>query len=155
MSFKPFQADYIGLVTAISKELTRQVPNLQFDPVLYTRLIDAANLICDECRRERVYATSYMTPEQWLGSDDVGPSSGYMLSVLIGASSEPDGPIPSDPDELGRCIRMIKACKLSHEIPRLYSMGNRWRRIAENWERLCDMYQANKYESIYTFLNYK
>lgn len=155
MNFQPFQVDQMRLVTAISNELSRQAPDLPFDSTLFNKVIDAANLICEECKRERVYATSFMTPEEWLASDDVGESSRYMHSVLIGASAKPDGPIPSNFDDLGRCIRMVKACQLSKEIPRLYSMGNRWRRIAENWERLCDMYQANKSDSIYTFLNYK
>ena len=61
----------MALVSAISNELTTQQPSLPFDTVLYNKIIEAANLIVDECRRERIYATSSMTPEEWLESDEV------------------------------------------------------------------------------------
>ena len=102
-----------------------------------------------------ISASSKMTPAEWLASDDVGISSRYMLTVLTGSNFEPNGPVPSDADDLGRCIRMVQACQLSDEIPRLYAMGNQWRQIAENWEMLCKQYHENKAESIYTFLNFK
>ena len=155
MRFQPFQANQMKLVTAISDELSRQVPDLPFDSTLFNKIVEAANMICEECKRERIYATSKMTPAEWLASDDVGLSSRYMLTVLTGSNCEPNGPVPSDADDLGRCIRMVQACQLSDEITRLYTMGNQWRRIAENWEMLCKQYQANKAESIYTFLNFK
>ena len=143
----------MALVSAISNELTTQQPSLPFDTVLYNKIIEAANLIVDECRRERIYATSSMTPEEWLESDDVGLSSRYMITVLAKLGTPlPDGDAPRDADDLGRCIRMVEACNLESEVPRMSEMGKKWKLIAENWCELKTLYKTDKLEEIYKFL---
>lgn len=154
MSFKSFDVDQMSLVSAISKELTKQNPKLPFDSALYNKVIEAANLIKEECERERVYSTDNMTPKEWLASDDVGLSSRYMITVLANLGFPmPYGDLPSDSEDLGRCIRMVKACNLESEIPRLLEMGDDWKRIAENWDKLKSLYNDGKNEEIYEFLN--
>lgn len=154
MSFKIFNVDQMSLVNAISEELSRQNPKLPFDSELYNKIIEAANSIKEECNRERVYATSGMTPKEWLASDDVGLSSRYMITVLANLGFPmPYGDLPSDIDDLGRCIRMVDACNLESEIPRLLEMGDDWKRIAENWDKLKSLYNDGKNEEIYEFLN--
>ena len=154
MSMQAFDVDQMALVTAISKELSRQKPNLPFESSLYNKVIEAANLIAAECRRERIQSTAGMTPQEWLASDDVGESSRYMITVLASLGLPmPDGATPSDGDDLGRCIRMVDACGLESEIHRLESMGDDWCRIAKNWASLKEWYADSDYQAIYTFLN--
>lgn len=153
MGFKTFKVDQISLVNAISSELTNQNPDLPFEPALFNKIIEAANMIIDECKRERNYSKSGMTPAEWLNSDDVGMSSRYMITVLANLGHPlPDGEIPHDADDLGRCIRMVDACSLESEIPRLLEMGDDWKRIAENWNSLKSLYENQKFKEIYKFL---
>jgi hypothetical protein len=154
MTFKSFQLDQIALVNAISNEINSQNPDLPFESSLYNKIIEAANIVVDECKRERVYATSTMKPRKWLESDDVGESSRYMLTVLACLGYPmPDGAIPHDADDLGRCIRMVNVCELEAEIPRLYEMGSSWKHIAKNWSELKSLYEDSDYNAIYNFLN--
>lgn len=153
MSFKAFDVDRMALVTAITEELSKQNPSIPFESALYNKICEAANLIADECRRERTYATKKMTPQEWLMSDDVGESSKYMLTVLANIGHPmPDGETPRDTDDLGRCIRMVKACGLESEISKLRAMGDKWARIAEYWEELKALYTADNHAEIYDFL---
>lgn len=154
MPFKPFNVDQIALVSAISAELSSQNPELPFEVALFNKIVEAANSIVAECKRERVYATSKMTPSEWLSSDDVGLSSEYMITVLAELGSPaPDGYSPRDADDLGRCIRMVESCNLESEIPRLLDMGKQWKRIAENWAHLKSLYKNSEFEEIYNFLH--
>ena len=153
MSFKTFNVNQIALISAISNELTNQNPELPFETSLYNKIIEATNIIIEECNRERVYSKSGMKPDEWLNSDDIGLSSKYMLTVLanIGYPS-PNGDTPSDADDLGRCIRMVEACDLESEMHLLLDMGESWKIIAENWDELKSLYKNEKFEEIYTFL---
>lgn len=154
MSFKTFNVNQMALVSAISNELTNQNPDLPFESTLYNKIIEAANLVVNECKRERVYSSSEMTPQQWLKSDDVGLSSRYMITVIANLGFPmPEGDTPHDMADLGRCIRMVEACDLESEISRLFEMGDKWKRIAENWGQLKSLYKAEKSEEIYNFLN--
>lgn len=153
MAFTTFHVDQMSLVSAISNELTNQNPNLPFEPALYNKIIEAANMVVAECSRERVYSKPGMSPHEWLASDDVGLSSKYMISVLAGLGSPlPNGDTPRDADDLGRCIRMVKACDLESQIPRLLIMGDTWKKIAENWQKLNALYDAGNHKIIYRML---
>lgn len=156
MTFKTFEVDQTALVSAISNELSNQNPDLPFESTLFNKIIEAANIVVNECKRERTYSTSGMTPNEWLTSDDVGLSSQYMITVLANLGCPiPNGDTPSDAGDLGRCIRMVEACSLESEIPRLFEMGDSWKRIAENWSNLKALYKNEKFEDIYTFLQHR
>ncbi|EOA9037777.1 hypothetical protein ACIMS2_005234 [Vibrio harveyi] len=150
-AFRPSQP---SLVSAIMTELAEQNPDLGMDAALMNKVIEAANLVVDECSRDRVYATSPMTPQEWLKSDDVGLSSKYMLTVLadLGFPAD-DGDRPHDACDLGRCIRMVRACGFEDKVEKMRGRGKCWTRIAENWEMLVQWYDAQKGEDIYNFLN--
>jgi hypothetical protein len=152
MDFKTYQPDQMSLVTAITSELSKQNPELRMDSALFNKVIEAANLVCDECARERVYAVTPMTPDEWLKSDDVGESSKYMLTVLANLGlPAPNGPTPRDAEDLGRCIRMMKACGLSDQIDKMKEMGEKWARIANWWGQLNEWYADEKWETIYGY----
>ena len=153
MAFQAFHVNQMDLVNAISNEITKQNPELPFEPSLYNKIIEAANMVVAECGRERVYSRKGMTPAEWLASDDVGLSSSYMITVLtsIGHPS-PNGDAPRDADDLGRCIRMVKACGLEDKVSLMLDMGQQWKRIAKNWEHLVKLYEQEQYSEIYAFL---
>lgn len=154
MGYKPFSPDQMGLITAIQGELNRQNPSSSFDARLYNTIIEAANLISNECCRERITANKGMSPAEWLASDDVGQSSKYMLTVLakVGIPA-PDGPTPLDADDLGRCIRMVNACGFESRVKMMSQMGNSWKSIANNWTQLVSWYDKSQWDTIYKFLS--
>lgn len=150
-TFRPSQP---SLVSAIMTELAEQNPDSGMDAALMNKVIEAANLVVDECSRERVYATSPMTPQEWLKCDDVGMSSKYMLTVLAGLGFAADeGDRPYDASDLGRCIRMVKACGLEQKVGNMSGRGECWTRIADNWDMLVEWYEKEQGEEIYNFLN--
>jgi len=152
--YKPFKPSQPSLVSAIFSELSEQCPNSAADVALMNKVIEAANMICAECERERVYADKPMTPTEWLESDDVGASSKYMLCVLaeIGFPAHA-GPTPRDAADLGRCIRMLKSCGLEGQVKKIAEASSEWKRIAENWPALVTWYDENQSHRIYDFLS--
>lgn len=153
MAFQAFQVNQMDLVNAISNELTKQNPELPFETSLYNKIIEAANMVVAECSRERVYSREGMTPAEWLASDDVGLSSRYMLTVMESLGHPlPNGDTPRDADDLGRCIRMVRACGLEDKVPLMLEMGQQWKRIAQNWEHLVKLHEQEQYSDIYAFL---
>lgn len=146
---KGYNLNQITLVTDIMAALSRQVPGLPAEPRLMNCVISAANSICEEFAKPIVKASAGMGLTDWLGSDDVGMSSKFMASVLTG-QFKAEFAIPYDPDDLGRCIRMIQAIpELKDSIHLMSSHGTMWTAVANNWERWCDMYQAERWENLY------
>ncbi|MBW8191365.1 hypothetical protein K0504_09975 [Neiella marina] len=154
MTFQTFQPDQIALVSAIVQELSRQQPDLPAEAALMNKVIEAANMICDECARERIYANKAMTPAEWLASDDVGESSRYMLACLANIGCPPDnGPRPLAASDLGRCIRMLRACDLENKIELMRDRGKRWSELVEHWKPLVRAYDEEDYEKVSELLN--
>lgn len=152
--FQPFRPSQPSIVSAIMTALHNDSPDSQCDVALMNKVIEAANMVCDECARERTYANKTMTPKEWLASDDVGLSSKFMLHVLIGSSlHSQDGAIPHDIDDLGRCVRMVRACGLEQHVGKMSGHGKHWERIAENWSQLVDWYDNKQSKAVYEFLN--
>ena len=146
---KGYNLNQITLVTDIMAALSRQVPGLPAEPRLMNCVISAANSICEEFAKPIVKASAGMGLTDWLGSDDVGMSSKFMASVLTG-QFKAEFAIPYDPDDLGRCIRMIQAIpELKDQIHLMCSHGTMWTAVANNWERWSDMYQESRWENLY------
>ena len=90
----------------------------------------------------------------WLASDDTGTSSRYMawalapaagLSMLRHDSRHPD-PWPHDPDDFGRCVRLLEAVpELRPHIPLLTDSrhGSAWNAIAAEWDTLEAWYRED------------
>lgn len=149
-----YQFNQIPLISAITKELDRQHPGLPADD-RFNAIIRAATLICEEFAREPVKATKGMGLVAWLESDDVGLSSRFMASVLSnGKISTPfNAPnhYPRDPDDLGRCIRLIEAVPdFEGLVYLLYGHGHEWDAVAKNWERWKLLYAAGDESELYS-----
>lgn len=151
-----YQINQMKLISAISDEVIRQHPNMTFDPAIYNACIKAANVVVDECKREKLMTKQGMTVAQWFNCDDTGLSSKYMAYVLDNGATRlpvPAFEIPHDADDLERCIRMVKACGFRHaDIDRMYSKSKVWRCISENWHELVKHYDKGDHEYISRFL---
>lgn len=141
-----YHVDQMALVTAITKELSRQIPDLPFEPRFYNRVIQAANSICDELASPLVKSVDGMGLTAWLASDDVGMSSKYMASVLSGGEFSADFAYPIGVADLGRCIRMIRAIPEFADRIQFMSTGQglKWAVVAENWGEWVALYDKEQ-----------
>lgn len=148
--------DQIALISAISNEICRQVPGLSAEPRLFNAVIAAANTLVAEFSKPIVKATPGMGLEAWLDSDDTGASSLYMAWCLSAGQfgywhgrKQPEPAYPRDPDDLGRCIRLIEAVpEFGGKIPEMAHRGAKWLAVTSNWARWAEMYDDGD-ESLY------
>ncbi len=146
------QLDQMSLIVAINKEICRQVPGMHVEPRLFNAVIAAANSLVAEFAKPIVKATPDMGLEAWLASDDTGSSSLYMAWILSGGQfgywqgrEQPKPAYPHDPDDLGRCIRLIRAApELAEHVHLMDEHGKQWEAIAENWDRWVAMYDDDE-----------
>ncbi|MEZ8292414.1 hypothetical protein AB6D11_01025 [Vibrio splendidus] len=145
----------IQLISAITKEMKSQNPDINIDLPMYNVILSAANLVCDESARERVYATMPMTRQEWLESDDTGLSSKFLCGVITGPEGllHSDGPLPCDFADLGRCVRMVRALGGHEYLHRLSQCEPGWVRIGEHWSIIEAWYDERKAEAVYDFLH--
>lgn len=146
----------IALVTAITEELSRQIPGLPADGRMNV-VIRAANDICAEYSRELVTASAGMGLEAWLNSDDTGSSSLYMAWCLSQGQfgywqghKQPAAAYPHDPDDLGRCIRLIEAVpEFGGKIPEMSHRGHEWLEVTTNWDRWVELHARGQGRELY------
>ena len=132
----------IAIISAIAKELDRQSPGLPADGRMNV-IIKAANDICAEYSREIVMTSSGMGLTAWLGSDDTGLSSKFMASVLSGGQFTAPNNYPRDPDDFGRCMRLIEAVpEFKGFIHLMCEHGHEWSAVADNWETWVGLYNS-------------
>lgn len=153
---KSYKFDQMYLVAAITQELNRQHPGLPADARI-NAVITAANSIITEYAREPIMAVPDMGLEAWLDSDDTGSSSLYMayafsynLTLWI-PRKIPSYSYPRDPDDLGRCIRLIEAVpEFGRCIPEMAQKGAHWMAVTSNWADWVEMYHAGNTDGLYT-----
>lgn len=140
---------FAGIAHLLEKHGISDVNERQMNAIL-----KAATDIHDALTKEHHPAIREMGLAKWLASDDTGLSSRYMASVLslasgasvhCGRTRSSDGApaYPLDPDDFGRCVRMLDACpELSPHIPALAeNSGLVWKAIAERWGNLEMLYR--------------
>lgn len=150
------QLDQMSLIVAINNEICRQVPGMHVEPRLFNAVIAAANGLVGEFAKPIVKATPGMGLEAWLDSDDTGSSSLYMAWCLSAGQfgywqgrKQPEPAYPHDPDDLGRCIRLIEAVpEFGGKIPEMSHRGAHWLAVTTNWTRWVEMYDDGD-ESLY------
>lgn len=146
----------MNLISAISDEIIRQFPGITVVPRQFNSIIAAANGIVTEFAKPIVKATPGMGLEAWLDSDDTGSSSLYMAWCLSSGQfgfwqgrKQPEPAYPHDPDDLGRCIRLIEAVpEFGGKIPEMAHRGVQWLAVTTNWTRWVEMYDDGD-ESLY------
>jgi len=149
---KSYQLNQIQLVSAINAELSRQIPNLPFEPRFYNSVIKAATSICDELSKPIVKATKGMGLQAWLDSDDVGMSSKFMAGVLSGRitaeSAQPH--YPRDGADFGRCVRLLEAVpEFVGLLPCMKQQGPNWAALVDIWDMLTELYNTDRGEDLY------
>lgn len=140
--------DQMSLIVAINNEICRQVPGMHVEPRLFNAVIAAANTLVAEFAKPIVKATPGMGLEAWLDSDDTGASSLYMAWCLSAGQfgywqgrEQPEPAYPRDPDDLGRCIRLIEAVpEFGGKITEMAHRGAHWLAVTTNWDRWVKMY---------------
>ncbi|NKG32458.1 hypothetical protein FVB43_20720 [Erwinia rhapontici] len=139
-----YKLDQISLFTAINNEVCRQHPGLPAEPRLMNAVIAAADGLVKEFAKPIVKASSGMGLTAWLSSDDVGISSKYMAWVLSeDGFPEPEFAYPRDPDDFGRCLRMVRAIpgfEVDEKIDLMLEHGQKWQAFANNWHDWANAY---------------
>ena len=133
----------ISLIGAISEHLAKMHGNIPLRSRQVNAVIEAANLIVRELRRPVVMATAGMGLAAWLSSDDTGMSSKYMASVLSDPSRCRENNYPHDPEDFGRCLRLLAAApELRIKLPRLTDKkhGPVWNTLGQHWSELEQLY---------------
>lgn len=144
-----YHLNQMTLVTDIMDALARQIPGLPAEPRLMNCVIAAADTICAEFAKPLVKASTGMGLTAWLASDDVGMSSKFMASVLSG-KFQAEFAIPYDPDDFGRCVRMIQAVpELEPLIGEMRKHGPMWTAVADKWERWSEMLNEEQFRALH------
>ena len=84
-----------------------------------------------------------MSPEfikraaQWIVGEDTGLSSISIWAHMMGVEPEDGFTSPSDPSDLGRCLRLLRSFpEWDQRISEMADCGHGWRAIAPHWREL-------------------
>lgn len=76
---------------------------------------------------------------RWFAEGEVGASSRCMASVVIRVKT--DGSYPLDPDDLNRCLKLVKAAPgVKRHFHRIRKLGKEWRAVIDHWGELEKMF---------------
>lgn len=156
---KSYQINQINLISAITNELSRQHPGIAVDH-RFNKIIEAANIIVAEFGRPYVPASSNMGLEAWLNSDETGSSSLYMAWILSGGGfghwwgrRQPEPNYPRDPDDFGRCLKMVEAVpEFKGIIYKMNDYGPEWMAVARHWDSWEKLYLENDGRDLYDLM---
>lgn len=140
------QMELVGKVLELLEEEfgVESITNRQMNAVI--RGVDE---MIDDLNRDDVQAADNCGLAAWLRSDSTGLSARYLATMLSGRNCREnwrDGiNYPHDPDDFGRCMRMLKACP--ELVPNLSRMadpthGPAWNALYAAWDELTAMYEA-------------
>ena len=140
----------IDLIAAICKKFGKRAAT----PRQMNVIIEAANSILAAFANPPVMATDGMGLTKWLASDDVGMSSKYMASVLAPTPWQQEFRYPHDPDDFGRCYRLLRAVpELRANSMRLAQCPAPWPQLHAEWLKLEALYEqelpANRAPKLY------
>ncbi len=139
--------DQMQLIRAILAEVDRQHPKAGATTAQVNRVIEAADLIIAEFKRDPVWATPGMGLDAWLASDDTGLSSKAMAHHLAGGKCPINDILhyPHDATDFGRCHRFLEAVPEARPtVGRMATLSPAWDRLALQWTQLTDLYLAGK-----------
>ncbi|MBL8785128.1 MAG: hypothetical protein JNJ59_09525 [Deltaproteobacteria bacterium] len=80
------------------------------------------------------------TPSAWYESRDTGLSSLAIYLTFRGIGGKTEFPI--DPDDFGRCYRLVKRFpEVMEGMARLGERSKVWARLFEHWDELCALFE--------------
>lgn len=88
--------------------------------------------------RLRWKSTIEQRAHQWIVSRDTGMSSQALWSHMMGVTPRTkEYAHPWDPDDLGRCLRLLKLIPEWHRrIPEMAVHSTAWKRLAAHWDKI-------------------
>jgi hypothetical protein len=73
---------------------------------------------------------------KWLNGNDTGISSQAIMTHMLGEHPTSDT-YPSDPSDLGRCIRLLRVIPAWHQrIGEMAKIGHVWASLVTHWDEL-------------------
>ena len=82
----------------------------------------------------------------WIVGDDTGISSKMIFAVMTGVPSAaplPKRSHPRDPDDFGRCYRLLdRVPQWRARIGEMSSVSATWRRLSAHWDELTALYET-------------
>jgi hypothetical protein len=84
------------------------------------------------------------SPEEWAAGRDTGTSSLTIYQAITGNRSHHRGlDIPYDPDDFGRCYRLLKLFpSWRKDLGKVVDVCPEWKPFVEAWDELTAMYEA-------------
>ena len=80
---------------------------------------------------------------QWLISQDTRLSSMTLVAHLSGVTPASRVYYPADPDDLGRCIRLLALMpEYRARLPEMADVSPVWRALVEHWDELEQLYDS-------------
>lgn len=96
------------------------------------------------CKPGQYFEKPAHTPEQWKRGRDTGISSMTIYQAITGDRS--DGShfdIPYDPDDFGRCYRLLKLFpSWRPQLAKVIDICPEWKPFVEAWDELTQMFEA-------------
>lgn len=133
MSRKPQLPSQIDLISAIARKFGR----FPAKPRHMQAIVNAANAILAEFKRPDQIAANGAGLAAWLGSDDTGMSSKYLAAQLSSGKPDTDFAYPHDPDDFGRCYRMLRVCTdIAGNFQVIPDLPNPWPQLRTAWPEL-------------------
>jgi hypothetical protein len=117
-----------------------------------TKKIEAFNELHGDCKKtwEEPKADQSQNVLQkanwWITNGETGLSSKTMWSFFLNLNI-PVINHPHDPDDFGRCYKLLEAVpEWKERIPELSKLSEPWKNLSENWDKLTQMYEQNQSE---------
>lgn len=108
------------------------------------RAFEKEHAKCEPSERGRA-RFRFTTPEEWRASWDTGISSATIWSVCMDRrafSDLPVGDVPQDPDDFGRCYRLLRAFpEWRAKLPRVADLYPAWKPLVARWDDLTRLYE--------------
>ena len=84
---------------------------------------------------------NYQKIIEWFAGADTGLSSSHMAAVASGVKG--NGCHPSDPADLGRCIRLVALVpEVRDMFPAIAESTAKWGVVVANWDELTGLYAS-------------
>ena len=130
----------IGYCTRCGQGLNINLPQ----PVdLMVEIMNAFVKIHSRCAPGKYVEKPATTPDEWAHGRDTGTSSLTIYSAITGMPSHHGRyDVPHDPDDFGRCYRLLKLFPQWREkLAETIKLCPEWKPFAEAWDELTAIYE--------------
>ena len=101
-----------------------------------------------------------MNPNEWILGSDTGVSSKTIWAVMVGViiketqcGSENGYDIPHDPDDFGRCYRLLKLFpEWKKRLKEIAKFLPKWRPMIREWRKMTVLYEEDKLKTLYDLM---